>query len=137
MTRRTEFSTRTALKRWDHCEGRCEWTGYPEGSEERCNKKLFPGDKQLDHWKTCEEGGDNSFENARWLCAAHHSEKTHEHDTPRRVKSRSVRASHIGAKPKQRINPRVMRNSDRSIKEKLSSEAIWARKNARNAGDEQ
>ena len=82
-------------------------------------------------------GGDDDFNNMRPAHAACHQAKTAD-DAGNLAKARRVEAKHIGAhRPKQRINPRAVRNSDRSLKEKLSSEAIWARKNARNAGDEQ
>ncbi len=93
MTRRTEFTRTTKLAAWDRCGGRCECG---------CDRKLYPGDIEYDHRITCEQGGDNSLENCVVLSKACHGVKTHKVDAPRRAKSRSVRAKHVGAdKPKR------------------------------------
>lgn len=86
--RRTEFPEKTLLRRWQHCGGRCE---YPE-----CGAKLFAGKCQADHDIACELGGDNSFENCRWLCLAHHKLKTKERDMPAISKVRRLEKKHLG-----------------------------------------
>ncbi len=95
MTRRAEFTRATKLAAWDRCGGRCECG---------CDRKLYPGDIEYDHRITCEMGGGNSPANCVVLSKACHGMKTHKVDAPRRAKSRSVRAKHVGAdKPKRKM----------------------------------
>lgn len=90
-----EFSEKTKLQRWSHCGGRCE---YPD-----CGAKLFPGKCQADHDIACELGGDNSFENCRWLCSAHHKRKTAERDFPAIKKVRRQERREKGIRPKSKF----------------------------------
>ncbi len=90
---RAEFTRTTKLAAWERSGGRCE---------SGCRRKLYPGDIEYDHRITCEQGGDNGIENCVVLSKACHGMKTHKVDAPRRAKSRSVRAKHVGAdKPKR------------------------------------
>lgn len=93
--RRTEFSQKTKLARWQHCGGKCE---HPD-----CGAKLFAGKCEADHDIPCELGGDNSFENCRWLCRAHHVQKTVQRDLPAIKKVRRQERREAGIRPKSKF----------------------------------
>lgn len=90
-----EFSEKTKLQRWTLCDGRCEYPG--------CGIKLFPGKCQCDHDIAVELGGDNSLENARWLCLAHHKGKTKNRDMPAIKKVRRQERREKGIRPKSKF----------------------------------
>ena len=98
MSNRLEFTPGIIAKRFAHCNGRCEWP--------TCGMILRGrADYEADHDKTAEEGGDNSFENCRILCLAHHAEKTNKHDKPRIAKGTRQMKARAGVKPKGRGFP--------------------------------
>lgn len=84
--KRKEFTKAVRIKRWDHCDGRCEV----------CGVKLCAPRIHFDHDTPTSLGGDNSFENCRVLCVACHGTKTSKQDRPMIDKARRGEEKHLG-----------------------------------------
>lgn len=97
------------------------------------NVKIMPGDKwDVHHGVPLELGGADEFDNWWPVLRTAHREHTAKVDQPAIAKAQRVERKHIGAhQPRQRINPAVERQSDRTRGEKYSLEAMMARKAAR------
>ena len=124
MTRR-RITPRQRTKIFTDAGGVCHICGGKIAGSERWD---------VEHVIPLSMGGDDDFNNMRPAHAACHRSKTTD-DAGNLAKARRVEAKHIGAhRPKQRINPRAVRQKDIPIGVKMD----WrARKDARNAGEEQ
>ena len=110
MTRRN-FTRTVKLAEWAKSGGCCR----------SCGRKLFPGDgRQYDHRIPDEQGGENTLENCQLLCTGCHQAKTGR-DMKVIAKSRSIRASHVGASKPRRTMPG---SRDHWLKKRLDGKVV-------------
>jgi 5-methylcytosine-specific restriction endonuclease McrA len=123
MSRR-RITPQQRAKIFTNASGVCHICGGKIGGSERWD---------VEHVISLSMGGDDDFANMRPAHVTCHREKTTS-DAGNLAKARRVEAKHIGAhRPKQRINPRRVRQCDIPVGEKLN----WrARKDARGESDE-
>jgi 5-methylcytosine-specific restriction endonuclease McrA len=99
MSKRLEFTPGTKRKAMELCGGICR--GLIE-LKMSCDQPAV----EVDHIKRCEIEPDNSLENARPLCKAHHAIKT-AMDTAAAKKGRAIRReTKKSQKPKAKIRSR-------------------------------
>ena len=126
--RTAEFSRKTKMAAWERAGGKCEniskgrspLLGDGDGYwDDRCNKKLHPGDIFFDHRIPEAISHDNSLGNCQVLCRAHHDAKTAKADVPTIARVKRIQARHVGAdKPKRPF-------SDPRFKRKMRGDVVW------------
>ena len=114
MTRRrsNDFTNATKAKAYLRDGGRCVL----------CTRKVGVGGEQAeyDHIKPVWEGGDNSLENCRTLCAHCHQPVTKE-QAGQRSEARRHQKKMAGIKPRKRV---ILGSKASPLKKKVSGEVV-------------
>ena len=102
---RREFTPKTKKAAWERSKGLCEASGpfYNRPWDDRCNKPMLKA--EYDHFIRAADGGDNSLENCRAVCADCHSWKTCNIDTPGAAKAKRIERKHGPKELRKRKQP--------------------------------